>query len=146
MGYLNIGEFLKAGSNPKAKTYAPEVVEELVAQFQKQYAEGYTKLPRRLALTAELWAGIEQNWDDLNSKEQQQLKDYFHTSQKNPIMDESTYKKLLALTPEEAADWRSRDQFAYNMGRLEALGNRMMMYQAAKYEIDVLMGPWWYYY
>ncbi|MGI9544673.1 MAG: hypothetical protein ACR2MX_15530 [Cyclobacteriaceae bacterium] len=144
LGLLNINAFIENGGAPKTQTFDPKTIDRVVNSYQEYYAQGSTKLARRLSLAAELWAGIAQNWNKLSDLEKQQVRNYFDPSSEDPIMDEATYKELLALTDEEAADWRSRDRHEYNMARLEAINNRMMDYYARKSELDILMEPFYW--
>lgn len=143
LGFLNINAFVKNGEGPQTIAFDSETIDAIVSEFQQRYVEDVTKLPHRLSLSAELWAGITQNWDKLSTKEKQQVKNYFNPSSDAPIMQQSTYKNLLSLTDDEAADWRSQDNFEYQIARLEALGNQILDYYASKIEIEILWGTWW---
>ena len=142
VGLLNIAAFLELGGTPTEQDFPDEDVQELISLYREEFEMGYRKLPYRLSMGAELWAGLVQNWKKLTAQERERVLNYLSPRAASEPLGASVYKNWLGLTAEEATEWLLRDEREYRQMRLDRVVERELQRALAKYDAWVYYLPW----
>jgi len=127
LGVLNIRHFLSSDDRPATRHFDDAAVDAVIASYRERFVDGVFKLPFRAGLAAELWAGVEQNWDALDAAQQQQLRDFLENKDGKATMELGVFRIVLGLDEESAADYKAEFTRQQQYARLEFLQYISMM-------------------
>lgn len=131
LGVMNINRFIKQGSDPVSHTFSAREIDVEIVRYRRNFVDGVFKLPFRAGLAAELWAGLQQNWNRLDADQQQLVRLYFSDKEGTTSMSAATYQVLWDLSDAAALDWQRAFVREQQHARLEYISYIMMMGAAA---------------
>lgn len=127
LGVLNIRRFLHAGGRPATRRFDDAEIHSVMENYRERFVDGVFKMPFQAGLAAELWAGVEQNWDRLDRAQQEQLRGFLQNKDGKATMDRGVFQLVLGLDEVSAADYKAEFTRQQQYARLEYLGYISMM-------------------
>ncbi|HKX28798.1 MAG TPA: hypothetical protein VJ302_13960 [Blastocatellia bacterium] len=99
----NLSYFANSDEAPSHHDLSRQTIDELVARLDRAFGDqrGADRLRPFFKEAAELWAGIQQRWPELNDAERRQARAYAGKAYQAP-METKMYAKLLDLNPNAA--------------------------------------------
>lgn len=132
IGAMNIDRFVRDEGHPINHTFSLSEIDGKISHYRSTFVNCGLRLPYRAVFAAELWAGLYQNWRDLDSNQQLQVKYYFSDRHGTANMSISIYRILLGVSDDAAADWQRTFIREQRHARLEAVSHMTMMGTVAK--------------
>lgn len=109
VAFVALRRLMKTGEWPKAQTIPAAELSKLVDALEQSYGSKAPRLPVRLALAAEMRAGLESLWQTLSSGEKEAVRLFLEDGSTHPLTV-SLWAKILALPEEEAQAIAEADQ------------------------------------
>jgi hypothetical protein len=121
VGLVNIRNFAKSNGDPFHRELSRRELDRLAIELNRLFGSHPKagRLPQFFSETAAFWAGIQQNWSQLNNREKSLARAYANKTWRIRMPAEM-YGKLLGLTP-QAARRRQMDDVSSSVATANAL-------------------------
>ncbi len=137
LGLMNLNHLLQHGGEPTERSFARDDVEEHVSVLLQRFVEGPESLPYRATMAAELWAGVHQNWNELDTSQRDAVISYLADREFQAGLDVATYRALFDVSEAEAGTYQRDNQTAQDYARLEWITLRSLLVSEAATNVQV---------